>query len=237
MLTAFGGALSVMNPNNEVTTIALATCAAFGLGGVIVPAATVAMIAAPDALITTCAALSLSVRAVGGAIGYSIYFNVFSGKLKANLIALVPAYAIQAGLPLDQAATFVPAFLANPAAAAEMPGITPAILDGALTGSQWAYGNSLHYVWLVQSLHTQNLLLYTDKTHQVDEHRLRRMRDDLLRPSPGRRQVPNQQSRRRAVLESAPRSLSIDHSWTLVTRHWRSTFLGYVSNCMPFTCL
>lgn len=155
MLTAFGGALSVMNPNNEVTTIALATCAAFGLGGVIVPAATVAMIAAPDALITTCAALSLSVRAVGGAIGYSIYFNVFSGKLKANLIALVPAYAIQAGLPLDQAATFVPAFLANPAAAAEMPGITPAILDGALTGSQWAYGNSLHYVWLVQSLHIQ----------------------------------------------------------------------------------
>ena len=52
------------------------TVACFGLGGVIVPAATVAMIAAPDALITTCAALSLSVRAVGGAIGYSIYFNV-----------------------------------------------------------------------------------------------------------------------------------------------------------------
>lgn len=43
MLTCFGGALSVMNPNNVVTTIALGTCAAFGLGGVIVPAATVAM--------------------------------------------------------------------------------------------------------------------------------------------------------------------------------------------------
>ena len=76
MLTCFGGSLAVMNPTNVVTTIALGTLACFGLGGVIVPAATVAMIAAPDALITTCAALSLSVRAVGGAIGYSIYYNV-----------------------------------------------------------------------------------------------------------------------------------------------------------------
>lgn len=147
MLAAFGGALSVMTPENEVTTIALATVAAFGLGGVIVPAATVAMIAAPDALITTCAALSLSVRAVGGAIGYSIYYNVFIGKLEPNLVALVPEYAIAAGLPLDQTETFVGAYLAAPESAAQLPGITPAMLDGALKGSQWAYANSLHYVW------------------------------------------------------------------------------------------
>ena len=42
-LTCFGGALAVMNANNVVTTIALGTLAAWGLGGVIVPAATVAM--------------------------------------------------------------------------------------------------------------------------------------------------------------------------------------------------
>ena len=43
LLTCFGGALSVMSPENIVTTIALGTVACFGLGGVIVPAATVAM--------------------------------------------------------------------------------------------------------------------------------------------------------------------------------------------------
>lgn len=43
MLTCFGGALAVMTPENVVTTIALGTVACFGLGGVIVPAATVAM--------------------------------------------------------------------------------------------------------------------------------------------------------------------------------------------------
>jgi Na+/melibiose symporter-like transporter len=65
MLTAFGGSLACLNPGNSAVVVTLASFAAFGLGGVIVPAATVAMIAAPDALITTCAALSLSVRAVG----------------------------------------------------------------------------------------------------------------------------------------------------------------------------
>jgi len=69
IVTSFGGALAIVTPDNEIATVALATIACFGLGGIIVPAATTAMIAAPDALITTCAAISLSVRAVGGSIG------------------------------------------------------------------------------------------------------------------------------------------------------------------------
>jgi len=118
---------------------------AFGLGGVIVPAATVAMIAAPDALITTCAALSLSVRAVGGAIGYSIYYNIFIEKLNTKLPALVGQYAVAAGLPLTDAETFVGAYLTVPEQAATL--YPPAVLEGALTGSQWAYAGSLKYVW------------------------------------------------------------------------------------------
>ena len=43
MLTCFGGALSAMTPDNVITTIALGTVANFGVGGLIVPAATVAM--------------------------------------------------------------------------------------------------------------------------------------------------------------------------------------------------
>ena len=147
MLTTFGGALSVMNPDNVVTTIALATLACFGLGGVIVPAATVAMIAAPDALITTCAALSLSVRAVGGSIGYSIYYSIFHGKLVKKLPALVGAYAVGAGLSLQDAPAFVKTFILDPAEIATAPGFTPEIYAAASLGSQWAYAESLHYVW------------------------------------------------------------------------------------------
>jgi len=147
MLTAFGGSLSIMNPDNVVATVAIATVAAFGLGGVLVPAATVAMIAAPDALITTCAALSLSVRAMGGAIGYSIYYNIFSGKLKAKLPVLVAEYAIAAGLPVSAAPAFVGAYLTVPAEAAALPGVTAEVLAAALLGLQWAYAEALHYVW------------------------------------------------------------------------------------------
>ena len=147
ILTCFGGALGTMTPENEWQTVALSAIACFGLGGLIVPAATIAIIAAPDALITTCAALSLSVRAVGGAIGYSIYYNVFANKLKEKIPTLVATYAIEAGLPLADAKTFVTTFLTVPAEAASLPGVTPAILAGALRGSQWAYAESLHYVW------------------------------------------------------------------------------------------
>lgn len=77
IMTGFGGALAVMTPDNPKTTVALATIACVGLGGMIVPTATVALLVCPDELITTCAALSLSVRAVGGAIGYTIYVSLF----------------------------------------------------------------------------------------------------------------------------------------------------------------
>ncbi|KAK5685652.1 hypothetical protein LTR17_027036 [Elasticomyces elasticus] len=146
-LTAFGGSLAIMSPENIVATIAVGIGAAFGVGGVLVPSATIAMIAAPDALITTCAALSLSVRAVGGAIGYSIYYNIFAGKLKVKLPALVAEYAIKAGLPLAQAELFVGTYLTAPTEVSKIPGITAEILEGALTGSQWAYAESLRYVW------------------------------------------------------------------------------------------
>ena len=64
-----------MTPENEKLVVALGSLASLGVGGVLVPAATVAMLVCPDALITTAAALSLSIRTVGGSIGYSIYYS------------------------------------------------------------------------------------------------------------------------------------------------------------------
>ncbi|QDS78157.1 hypothetical protein FKW77_005044 [Venturia effusa] len=147
VLTCFSGGMSVVTPENETTVIALGTVGGFGLGGLIVPSATVAMIASPDALITTCAALSLSVRAVGGSIGYSIYYNIFANKLKVKLPTRIAQYAIKAGLPLASAKLFVETLLTAPAQVAKIPGVTPAVLAGAAKGEQWAYADSLQYVW------------------------------------------------------------------------------------------
>jgi hypothetical protein len=123
--------------------------AGFGVGGVLVPAATVAMLVCPDALITTAAALSLSIRTVGGSIGYSIYYNIFAGKLTTNLPKYTAQYAIQAGLPVESVEAFVGLFLTVPEelATADIVGVTPAVIQGATIGTRWAYSESLKYVW------------------------------------------------------------------------------------------
>lgn len=146
-MTAFGGALATMTPDNPKTTVALATLTCFGLGGMIVPTASVALLVAPDQLLTTTAALSLSVRTVGGAIGYSIYYNVFVNKLKKLLPEYAAEYAIQAGLPLTDAKEFVTVLLTEPAKIATVPGFSLQILNAAEVGIRWAYAISLHYVW------------------------------------------------------------------------------------------
>ncbi|KAI4606403.1 hypothetical protein J4E80_010155 [Alternaria sp. BMP 0032] len=149
IMTSFAGALAVMTPENERLVLFLGSMAGFGVGGVLVPAATVAMLVCPDSLITTAAALSLSIRTVGGSIGYSIYYNIFAGKLTANLPKYTAMYAVQAGLPLESVEAFVGLFLTEPEKLAEagIPGVTPQVIEGATIGTRWAYSESLKYVW------------------------------------------------------------------------------------------
>lgn len=147
-MTGFAGSLAVSNPENPKLTVALGSLASFGVGGVLVPAATVAMIVTPDSVITTAAALSLSIRTVGGSIGYSIYYNIFATKLEQNLPAKIGEYAVKAGLPLSSAEAFVGTFLTVPENVTEVPGFTPAVMAGAVRGSQWAFSESLKFVWL-----------------------------------------------------------------------------------------
>ena len=76
--------------------------AGFGIGGIVVPASIMTTIICPDVsliilpaiaplkadmsqdLIATVAALTLSVRVIGGSIGYTVYYNVFISKFVPN---------------------------------------------------------------------------------------------------------------------------------------------------------
>ncbi|KAH9859627.1 hypothetical protein IAQ61_011408 [Plenodomus lingam] len=150
LMTTFAGALGASTPENESMTLAFGSIAGFGVGGVLVPAATIAMLVCPDAIITTAAALSLSIRTVGGTIGYSIYYNIFITRLTKKLPLYTAEYAVKAGLPLSSVESFVGLFLIEPAklATTPIPGVTPAIVAAATRGTQWAYSESLKYVWL-----------------------------------------------------------------------------------------
>lgn len=53
------------------------TLASLGVGGVIIPSSIIAQIVCPNELIATITAITLSIRYIGGAIGYTAYYNVF----------------------------------------------------------------------------------------------------------------------------------------------------------------
>lgn len=119
------------------------------MGGVYIPAATIALTATPDELLATTGALSLSVRTIGGSIGYTIYFNVFSTRLAKRLPTALAAAAAGAGLPTANLETFVKTFVASPAMAAQIPGVTQQVIAAAARASQFSYAYALSYVWYV----------------------------------------------------------------------------------------
>jgi hypothetical protein len=89
LMTAGTGAVAVSTPQNLNTIYAIVTLASIGVGGVIIPSSIIAQIACPDELIATITAITLSIRYIGGAIGFAVYSNLFFRKVTDNLTELV----------------------------------------------------------------------------------------------------------------------------------------------------
>ncbi|KAF2098196.1 MFS multidrug transporter-like protein [Rhizodiscina lignyota] len=77
IMTAGTGSMAVADVNNLSTVWGLLVLAGLGIGGIVVPASIITTIICPDDLIATIAALTLSIRVIGGSIGYCVYYNVF----------------------------------------------------------------------------------------------------------------------------------------------------------------
>ncbi|KAH8431594.1 putative MFS drug efflux pump [Aspergillus melleus] len=84
LMTAGCGAMAVARPDNLYQLWGILTVAGLGIGGIVVPASIMTTIICPDDLIATISALTLSIRVVGGSIGYTIYYNVFISKFIPN---------------------------------------------------------------------------------------------------------------------------------------------------------
>ncbi|OCK83985.1 MFS general substrate transporter [Lepidopterella palustris CBS 459.81] len=148
LMTTFISALAVGNPTNPKTVIAFTVFAGWGVGGVIAPISTVTLSATPDAFIATVVSISNALRFLGGAVGYSIYYAIFNGKIKAKLPTAVANAAAMAGLPLASIQTFVGVFLTEPTKLATVPGVTPQVIAAAGMAAKEAYAESIKYVWL-----------------------------------------------------------------------------------------
>ncbi len=80
LMTAGCGAIASARLDNLNAVYGILVVAGLGIGGIVVPASIITTIICPDDLIATVTALTLAVRVIGGAVGYTIYYNVFINK-------------------------------------------------------------------------------------------------------------------------------------------------------------
>jgi len=80
LMTAGCGALAAARIDNINAVYGILVVAGLGIGGIVVPASIITTIICPDDLIATIAALTLAIRVIGGAIGYTTYYNIFYNK-------------------------------------------------------------------------------------------------------------------------------------------------------------
>lgn len=95
IMTIGTGTMSLSTPYNLGATYAIVTIASIGVGAVIIPSSIIAQIVCPPDLIGTITAITLSIRYIGGAIGFTAYYNIFYHKLEGYLTDIV-GYAIVA---------------------------------------------------------------------------------------------------------------------------------------------
>ncbi|KAI9813548.1 MAG: hypothetical protein M1832_006279 [Thelocarpon impressellum] len=98
LMTAGCGSLAVANTTNLATLWGLLVIAGLGIGGIVVPASIITTIICPDDLIATIAALTLTIRVLGGAIGYTTYFNVFINKFVPNAKHFIGGAMMEMGI-------------------------------------------------------------------------------------------------------------------------------------------
>ncbi|EFQ88569.1 hypothetical protein PTT_15493 [Pyrenophora teres f. teres 0-1] len=80
LMTAGTGALSVARPDNLNESLVILSFACLGVGGILIPTSIIGQTIVPDEYIATITAITLSIRFIGGAIGFSIYTNVLTHK-------------------------------------------------------------------------------------------------------------------------------------------------------------
>ncbi|KAH6647806.1 putative major facilitator superfamily transporter [Truncatella angustata] len=151
LMTAGCGAISVAEVDNLHVLWGILVLAGLGIGGIVVPASIITTIICPDDLIATVAALTLSIRVIGGSIGYCVYFNVWVNKFTPAATKYIGGTLVQAGITSVETITEVIELTSASMldAIAEVPGIAgnEALYQAVVKAGQLAYAESYKYVY------------------------------------------------------------------------------------------
>lgn len=121
----------------------------FGLGLSLNPLVVVAQLSTPPDLISTATGLLIATRALGASIGLAIYNSIFNSTLSDNLASRVLGAVASFGLPESSQLSLVQALISNDSGAlAEIPGMTPEIIQAGLGGMMDAYALGFRNVYI-----------------------------------------------------------------------------------------
>jgi hypothetical protein len=147
------GSLAVARVDNLHTLWGLLVLAGLGIGGIVVPASIMTTIICPDDLIATVAALTLSIRVIGGAVGYTTYYNVFIQKFVPNAVKYIGG-TMELELGITNKTYILDAIELTAASLLdglkEIPGIAgnDTAYEMVVAAGQVAYAESYKYVYL-----------------------------------------------------------------------------------------
>ena len=153
LMTAGCGALASATRFNLHTLWGLLILAGLGIGGIVVPASIITTIICPDDIIATVAALTLSIRVIGGCIGYTVYYNVFVNKFVPNATKYVGG-VMELELGITNVTYITDAIELTAASLIqglkEIPGIAgnDTAYEMVVLAGQIAYAESYKYVYL-----------------------------------------------------------------------------------------
>lgn len=89
-MTVGVGCMAIATRDNMKVMWIILIIAGLGIGGILVPASIITTIVCPDDLIATVSALTLSIRVLGGVVGYAVYYNVFYNKFVTLAQQIIP---------------------------------------------------------------------------------------------------------------------------------------------------
>lgn len=150
-MTAGCGAIAVAKQDNLYQIWGILIVASLGIGGIVVPASIMTTIVCPDDLIATVTALTLSIRVIGGSVGYCAYYNIFINKFVPAATRNIGGTLIKAGV--KSPATIVHAIELTGASLLEeirhLPGIdgNEALYKAVVLAGQVAYAEAYKWVY------------------------------------------------------------------------------------------
>jgi hypothetical protein len=151
LMTAGCGALSIAKVDNLHQLWGILVVAGLGIGGIVVPASIITTIVCPDDLIATVTALTLSIRVIGGSIGYCTYYNIFISKFTPAAVHYIGGTLLKAGIKspalIEETIVLTGASLLEEIA--ELPGIkgNEVLYQAVVKAGQLAYASAYKWVY------------------------------------------------------------------------------------------